>query len=159
MSETLTLVAAFAGMILPAARSTTPAGFLPCDGTAVSRTTYALLFAEIGTAFGVGDGSTTFTLPDFRGRCPIGDGTGTSLTARTRGQAVGAETHVLGLTEIPAHAHKVAYTVNNAGSGSNGPTPRAWPGNTHNFDSETVGGGLAHNNMQPSLVVKFFIKT
>lgn len=71
--------------------SSSPSGWLICDGTAVSRTTYADLFGIIGTAYGAGDGSTTFNLPDFRGRAPIGVGTGSGLTARTRGDQVGTE--------------------------------------------------------------------
>lgn len=55
------------GIILPYAASTPPAGFLECDGAAISRTTYAALYAAIGTTFGVGDGSTTFNKPDLRG--------------------------------------------------------------------------------------------
>jgi microcystin-dependent protein len=55
------------GVIFPFGGTVAPAGFLMCDGSAVSRTTYATLFATIGTAFGSGDGSTTFNLPDTRG--------------------------------------------------------------------------------------------
>lgn len=64
------------GMVVAWAGTTIPYGFLGCDGSAVSRTDYADLFAAIGTAFGVGDGSTTFNLPDFRKRAPYGSGTG-----------------------------------------------------------------------------------
>jgi len=70
------------GDIIPSARATPAPGRLKCDGSAVSRTTYADLFAEIGTAYGAGDGSTTFNLPDFRQRFPLGkadSGTGASL--------------------------------------------------------------------------------
>jgi len=55
--------------------STMPSGWLLCDGTAVSRSTYANLFANIGTTYGVGDGSTTFNVPDFRAASPVGAGT------------------------------------------------------------------------------------
>jgi microcystin-dependent protein len=54
-----------------------PSGYLDCNGSAVSRTTYSALFSAIGTAYGSGDGSTTFNLPDFRGRVSLGQGTGT----------------------------------------------------------------------------------
>jgi hypothetical protein len=78
-----TLNALFApGLMLPYGGTTAPSGFLLCDGTAVSRTTYAALFAIIGTASGAGDGSTTFNLPDMRGRFPMGKkaaGTGSTL--------------------------------------------------------------------------------
>ena len=70
-----------------------PAGFLKCDGQAVSRSTYADLFALIGSAYGDGDHSTTFNVPDFRGRSPIGIGTGSGLTARALALPCGEETH------------------------------------------------------------------
>lgn len=58
---------AFAGTIIAFGGASAPAGFLACDGSAISRTTYADLFTAIGTTWGVGDGSTTFNLPDLRG--------------------------------------------------------------------------------------------
>jgi len=57
----------FTGYVLPFATSTVPSGFLECNGSALSRTTYADLFAVIGTTYGTGDGSTTFNIPDLRG--------------------------------------------------------------------------------------------
>lgn len=74
---------------LPYAGSTIPGGWLECDGSAVSRTTYAALFAAIGTTWGVGDGSSTFNLPDLRGRTPIGAGTGTTAEAVTASSSNG----------------------------------------------------------------------
>lgn len=65
------------GMISPFAGSTAPDNWLLCDGANVSRTDYSRLFDLIGTTYGSGDGSTTFTLPDLRSRNPIGVGTGT----------------------------------------------------------------------------------
>ena len=98
---------AMAGIIQMFAGATAPDGWLICDGSAVSRTTYATLFAAIGTTWGAGNGSTTFNLPDLRGRAPIGAGTGSSLTARTLGGKGGAET--VKLTDdqsgLPAHTH------------------------------------------------------
>ena len=96
-----------AGQIIMFAGSTAPTGWLICDGSAVSRTTYAKLFAVIGTTYGAGDGSTTFNLPDFRGRVPVGVGTGTAstATAHTLGQKAGAETVTLTTSTIPAHTH------------------------------------------------------
>ena len=64
------------GAIIPYGGSSAPAGWLLCNGQAVSRTTYAELFAIIGTAYGVGDGSTTFNLPDYSDRVPQGNGRG-----------------------------------------------------------------------------------
>lgn len=67
------------GTMLPYAGSAAPTYYLLCDGTAVSRSTYATLFGVISTTFGVGNGSTTFNLPDLRGRTFIGAGTGTRV--------------------------------------------------------------------------------
>lgn len=71
------IVTASPGDFKMIAHTTIPSGWLECDGSNVSRTTYAGLFAVIGTAWGIGDNSTTFSLPDFRGRVPVGRGTGT----------------------------------------------------------------------------------
>lgn len=93
------------GTVLPYAGSSAPSGWLLCDGSAVSRTTYARLFAVIGTTFGAGDGSTTFNLPDTRGRSVLGAGSGTGLTSRALGATGGAETHTLTEDEMPSHTH------------------------------------------------------
>jgi microcystin-dependent protein len=82
-----------------------PTGWLMCDGTAVSRTTYASLFAVIGTAYGAGDTTTTFNVPDLLGRIPMGAGTGTGLTARTLGEELGSESTTLTSSHIPEHNH------------------------------------------------------
>lgn len=94
------------------AQSTAPAGFLKCNGAAISRTSYAALFAIIGTRFGSGDGSTTFNLPDLRGEFVRGwdDGRGVD-SGRTLGSAQ--------LDQSQGHWHKVhgrsGFTVNNGG--------------------------------------------
>ena len=67
------------GMVTPYVGSSAPTGWLLCDGSAVSRTTYAALFAIASTTYGVGDNSTTFNLPDLRSRLPLGAGTGTKV--------------------------------------------------------------------------------
>jgi microcystin-dependent protein len=100
-----TLVNSVIGEMKMYGGSTAPAGWLLCDGSAVSRTTYANLFAVIGTTFGAGDGSTTFNLPDLRGRSPLGAGQGSGLTSRALGQKIGAETHALSINEMPTHNH------------------------------------------------------
>lgn len=91
-----------AGIILPYAGSTAPEGYLMCDGSAVSRSTYAALFAAIGTTYGAGDGSTTFNLPDLTGRVVIGV-SGSHALGSTGGEA----SHVLTSGEMPAHVHEV----------------------------------------------------
>lgn len=67
------------GMVAPYGGSSAPSGWLLCDGSAVSRTTYAALFAITSTTYGIGDNSTTFNLPDLRSRLPLGAGTGTKV--------------------------------------------------------------------------------
>lgn len=91
-----------AGIVLPYAGSTAPEGYLMCDGSAVSRGTYAALFAAIGTTYGVGDGSTTFNIPDLTGRVVIGV-SGTHALGTTGGEA----SHALLETELPVHHHEV----------------------------------------------------
>lgn len=79
-----------------------PAGFLICDGSAVSRTTFADLFSVIGSTFGDGDGETTFNLPDLTGRVVVGASIGNPI-----GTAGGEETHVLVAGEMPSHSHNI----------------------------------------------------
>lgn len=91
--------------------SDVPSGWLPCDGREVSRTTYSNLYNVVGTAYGAGNGSTTFNLPDLRGRFPLGlaDSTGLGVpghaTDRNRGDTGGTETHVITEAELPSHRH------------------------------------------------------
>lgn len=93
------------GALLDYAGGTVPLGYLLCNGAAVSRTTYADLFAVIGTTWGAGDGSTTFNLPDLRGRVTIGSGQGSGLTNRTLAGSGGEENHALTLAENGTHNH------------------------------------------------------
>ena len=99
--------------------TTAPSGWLLCNGNAVSRTTYSTLFASVSTTYGVGDGTTTFNLPDMRSRMPIGTGTGTGLTARTLAGAGGVETVTLTSAQsgVPAHTHPNTVTNNAVTSG------------------------------------------
>ncbi len=170
-----------AGIIQMYAGSSSPTNWLLCDGSAVSRTTYSHLFSAIGTNYGVGDGSTTFNLPNLTNRMPIGKGTGSFNTLNNQG---GAETFTLGITNIPPHRH---YTVNNSyaasgtgddipmsgglrvmygGADTNGNTDRyRMVGNTGitanaGTTSDPVDGfGVAFNKMSPYIVVNFIIYT
>lgn len=144
-----------AGSVVDWAGTSAPGGWLACDGSAVSRSTYAALFSAIGTTWGVGDGSTTFNLPDLRGRATIGSGTGSGLTARTVGtQNIGAETHTLVIGEIPAHTHAITFAATSGlASGAN------FNLSTSGGATGSAGGGGSHNNMQPSAVVMKIIKT
>ena len=133
-------------------------GWLACDGALVSRSTYSALFTAIGTAWGAGDGSSTFALPDLRGRAPIGVGTGASLTGRALAATGGAETHTLSTAELAAHTH-LQFTYN--GGASNIGVGHAAVNQAANQGQNTssTGGGGAHNNVQPFAVINFIIKT
>jgi microcystin-dependent protein len=98
------------------AGSTEPDGWLFCDGTAVSRTSFSNLFSTIGTTFGGGNGSTTFNLPDMRSRMPVGVGAGTGLTFRSLGGAAGGETKVINSANLPTHTHSIDHDHPNTGS-------------------------------------------
>lgn len=91
-----------AGSIIQWGGSTAPVNWLLCDGAAVSRTTYASLFAAVGTSYGTGDGTTTFNLPDLRGRVPVGKNGGSFGTLGATG---GAETVTLTEAQMPSHTH------------------------------------------------------
>jgi microcystin-dependent protein len=141
-------------------------GWLKCTGSAISRTDYADLFSVIGTAFGSGDGTTTFNLPDARGRVLGAIGAGVGLTTRALGDTVGSETHTLTLPEMPVHNHEIndpghshTYLYNqmqNVASGSdnaaeNSPQPEGDTGTSFTgITIDNTGGGGAHNNMQPT---------
>ncbi len=139
-----------AGSIVEFAGAATPAGYLLCNGSAVSRATYAGLWNAIGTTWGAGDGSTTFNLPDLRGRAPIGAGTGAGLTARALAAKAGEETHVLTTGEVPSL--QVNGTAESAGGHTHGVTDNGHThgvtdnGHTHNFGvylSDTSGAHAA----------------
>jgi microcystin-dependent protein len=93
------------GMITPFAGTTPPPGWLLCNGNPVSRSLYAVLFTVIGTTYGAGDNTTTFNVPDLRGRTAIGAGAGAGLSARTPNQTGGVETVTLNAATNGWHAH------------------------------------------------------
>ncbi|HRQ87098.1 MAG TPA: tail fiber protein, partial [Candidatus Saccharibacteria bacterium] len=157
-----------------------PEGFLLEDGSAVSRTTYANLFNVIGTTFGNGDGSTTFNLPDSRGRVAVNKSTDTEFDSL--GEKNGAKTVTLTEAQMPSHTH--TGTTNSAGNhshsipncascgGSGGVYAETWAGayssrslntnsagsHTHSFTTASAGSDQAHPNIQPSIVVLRVIK-
>jgi microcystin-dependent protein len=138
-----------------------PAGYLLCDGAAVSRTTYSALFTAIGTTYGIGNGSTTFNLPDARSRGLIAAGQGAGLSNRTVGQVLGAETHQLTEAEMPFHNHGYNRTdTDGSGQSSNAPDqPRLRTASQPFVGTDYRGGDLPHNNMPPSLGARLFVKT
>lgn len=92
--------------------SIAPSGWLFCDGAAISRVTFSELFGVIGTVFGVGDGSATFNIPDFRGRSVIGVGAGAGLTNRILAATGGLEEVALSEGELASHNHDFVNTNN-----------------------------------------------
>lgn len=162
-----------AGALMPYAGAAAPSGWLLCDGSAVSRTTYAALFAVLSTTYGVGDGSSTFNLPDLRGRVIAGqDDMGGSSANRltglsggvdgdTLGAAGGAESHTLTSAEIPAHTHPATSTstststANSSSSASSSASVND-PGHSHVIEpvyaGVTAGSGSARNQYSPSAI-------
>lgn len=146
-----------AGVVLPFAGSTAPTGWLLCFGQTVSRTTYAALFAALGTTYGAGDGTTTFALPDLRGRIPGGKdnmgGTaanrlttaGSGVNGLSLGATGGAETHTLTNAQLPSSAIGIGGSTIARGSTVS--------------DLQLIGNGQAHNNTQPTIVLNYIIKT
>ena len=178
-----------AGLVAPYAGSSAPAGYLLCDGTAVSRTTYATLFAVVSTTYGAGDGSTTFNIPDLKGRVIAGkEATATRLTAglsaitsTTLGATGGSE--ALHYHSTPNHTHDII------GSGNSGVYPGTFRrGNSPDYNDPTGGGGSStgwagndwtdpttpaitvsasnanmgaggSQNVQPTIILNYIIKT
>ncbi|MEM6320854.1 MAG: tail fiber protein, partial [Bacteroidota bacterium] len=131
---------------------TPPSGWLICDGSSFSASTYS----ELNTVLGGN------TLPDFRGRFPLGqysNGDSANLSGLTRrniGDKDGAETHTLSINEMPSHSHSITYGERSKGGGGNNVTDLDLTGKTETTSS--VGGGQAHNNMPPFYMINFIIK-
>lgn len=165
------------GTVSGFAGSTAPSGWQLCYGQAISRTQYAGLFAVTSTTYGVGDGSTTFNVPDLRGRVVAGldDMGGTDAgrlsTANTLGTTTGTETITLTTAEMPSHTHtQNAHTHSQAYSNADGYTygggslnnvvnnPTSTTTGATTATNQNTGGGGAHNNMQPTMTINYIIK-
>jgi microcystin-dependent protein len=149
--------------ILLYAGTVAPLGWVFCDGSAVSRVNFAELFAVIGTTYGPGDGSTTFNVPDFRGRIPAGfDSTQTEFDVL--GEKGGQKTVTLDVTQLPAHTHTVLGYSGVDDKNFTGNVGRLNAADTYGqgttaYDKPTgsVGGGGAHNNLQPYTTINYII--
>ena len=181
--------AVLTGALLMWPTGTAPSGYLLCTGTAVSRTTYAALFAIIGTTFGAGDGSTTFNLPNYTNRMPYGTTVG--ATGGSADAIVVSHTHTATVTD-PQHSHSASSSVtdpghhhstnvSNSGGGSGPWTVQTNP--TYTIDTNTattgisvstsinnastgisvsnatVGSSGTNANLPPYLGINFIIKT
>lgn len=145
------------GTIAPFAGPTPPTGWLGCDGAAISRTTYAALFAAIGSTWGAGDGSTTFNVPDFRGRALIGEGTGPGLSPRSLADVGGDESVTLTLAQLPSKSDTfVAAAI--GGSFNVAQTLPSIGINDNTYTISNGGSDSPHPNMQPFAVVNWIIK-
>ena len=159
------------GSLMMWAANTAPTGYLLCNGAAVSRTTFAALFAILGTTFGAGDGSTTFNLPDYRDRMPIGAGTTYALNAKGGSKDA----------TLPAHTHTATSTVTDPGHGHTYNAPKLAPNNAAGSISDYIsivssttasattgisvattvssaGSSATNANLPPYIGIQFIIK-
>jgi len=150
-------------------KATIPAGWLECGGQAVSRATYSALFLAIGTLYGAGDGSTTFNVPDLRGRTIFGKDNlgGTAANRLTTangglngvvlGAVGGGESVTLTSGETPTHNHMYPnYAGVTTGSGITVPAVSGGAAGAQN--TSNYGSGGAHKNIPPAMVTNFIIK-
>ena len=149
------------GMIAPYAGKTAPEGWLLCDGSAVSRTTYADLYAAIGTTYGAGNGSTTFALPDLRGRVPAGANASNALASKA-----GADSKNIAKANLPNEKLRIAdngnWLVDTAQSGvHNGKQLTLGSGrqSAEYLYTEALGSGTAFDVRQATIYLNYIIKT
>lgn len=163
------------GAIIGFGGSTAPSGWALCEGQAISRTSFAKLFAAIGTAYGVGDGTTTFNVPNLKGKMPVGrDAAQTEFDVLA--ETGGAKTHTLTVAQIPVHTHTNVWRAfmpsgtgslvvndsggdatlisDNASGGVNGSDVAGNPSIVNN-----TGGGTSHPILNPYIVINYIIKT
>ena len=162
-----------AGFIQMYGAASAPTGWLLCNGAAVSRSTYATLFALIGTTYGAGDGSSTFNVPDMRDKFPVGSGSTYALNA-TGGSAdstLPSHTHTATVTD-PSHSHRegasvefgttssVSGTTRNSGSDGSGKNFQTFTATTGiTVANSTEGTSATNTNLPPYRGINFIIKT
>jgi len=158
----------FIGEIRLTADNLAPTGWALCNGQILAIASNTTLYSILGTAYG-GNGTTTFALPDLRGRVPLGPGQAPGLSNRLRGQAGGEEAHTLAVSEMPAHTHSLGAGATNGNSDAPAGrvlarSPSAVPQFAASADVTlgsgavgNAGGGVPHNNLQPYLVLNYII--
>ncbi|BAQ86165.1 Microcystin-dependent protein (MdpB) [uncultured Mediterranean phage uvMED] len=170
------------GTILSWSTASIPSGFLECDGTAVSRSTYSALFAVVGTTYGTGDGSSTFNLPNLADNVPVGKSNNKSLASTGGANTVAASGSVSGSTanatlstaQLASHSHGSGFFnpnnssnagMSNMGGGANAPagnainTSSTGSGSAHSHNMSANFSGSATSVVQPYLTVIYIIKT
>lgn len=171
------------GSLTAFAGATAPTGWLICDGSAVSQTTYASLYAVVGSTYNTGgEGAGNFRLPNIKGRVIVGlDASDSDFNVL--GETDGAKTHTLTTAEMPSHNHTgsisggshshsmstgAALTLGAGNSlfANSGNPPVTSAGNTgtsashsHTLSINNEGSGGAHNNLQPYIALNWIIKT
>ena len=152
-----------------------PKNWAFCNGQIIAIASNTALFSILGTTYG-GNGTTTFALPDLRGRVPLAQGQGPGLTDRTLGELGGEESVVILTSEMPAHTHLAALPCDSVATDAtqNSGKNNAYCGNDPNeggkaifasaanavmgaSPTDSAGQGNSHSNIQPSLAVSFII--
>ena len=164
--------------IVPWSSASVPAGFLECNGAAVSRSTYSALFAIVGTTYGAGDGSTTFNTPDLQDNTPVGKSgtkalasTGGANTVSSTGNVGGSTANAsLSTAQLASHSHPVpgdmsvnilgntVWMVRQSNSGTNN-TNNTGSGSGHSHNMSANFSGDATSVLQPYLTLIYIIKT
>jgi microcystin-dependent protein len=164
--------------IVPWSSASVPSGFLECNGTAVSRSTYSALFAIVGTTYGAGDGSTTFNTPDLQDNTPVGKSNNKALGSTGGANTVAATGNIGGSTanatlstaQLASHSHSSGIagpthrapqypTYPSFTTGGNGNTGNQGSGSAHSHNMSANFAGDATSVLQPYLTVIYIIKT
>jgi microcystin-dependent protein len=143
-----------------------PRGWAFCNGQSLEIAQYSALYSLLGTIYG-GDGVASFKLPDLRGRVPVHAGTGTGLSPRSPGDAVGHETVTLSPAQVPPHTHDLVVanvpSSSDRAQGDMFARSQAFSDKTEQtvalnpLSIAFTGGGQPHDNMQPSLCLNYII--